>query len=84
MASEQHREVLDVGSGDTYTQDRPGQSFEITDLPNGTYWIETLANPDNKLAELNHNNNGSVRKIVLGGKPGERTLRVPAVHGIEG
>ncbi|HWS34404.1 MAG TPA: lysyl oxidase family protein, partial [Actinoplanes sp.] len=39
------REVLDIGNGDTYTQDRPGQSFEITDLPNGTYYIEVLANP---------------------------------------
>jgi hypothetical protein len=63
---------------------RPGQSFEVTDLPNGTYFIETPANPDNKLAELNTRNNSSLRKIVLGGTPEKRTLRVPAVHGIEG
>jgi hypothetical protein len=78
------REVLDIGSGDTYSQDRPGQSFEVTDLPNGTYFIETLANPDNKLTELNTRNNSALRKIVLGGTPEKRTLRVPAVHGIEG
>jgi hypothetical protein len=78
------REVLDIGNGDTYSQDRPGQSFEITDLPNGTYFIETLANPSNKLAESNTKNNSALRKIVLGGKPGARTLKVPAVHGIEG
>ncbi len=78
------REVLDVGSGDTYGQYLPGQSFEVTDLPNGTYFIETLANPDKKLAESNTNNNSSLRKIVLGGTPEKRTLRVPAVHGLDG
>ncbi|MEV6637575.1 lysyl oxidase family protein [Actinoplanes sp. NPDC051470] len=79
------REVLDIGNGDTYSQSRPGQSFEITDLPNGTYYIQTLANPENKLAETKTTNNSSLRKIVLGGTVGgERTLKVPAVHGIEG
>jgi hypothetical protein len=78
------REVLDVGSGDTYTQDRPGQSFDITGLPNGTYYIEVKANPSNKLSELSTTNNTSLRKIILGGTPAERTLEVPAVHGIEG
>ena len=78
------REVLDVGNGDTYTQWLPGQAFEVTDLPNGTYWIETVANPDHKLAELRTGNNSSVRKIVLGGTPGgTRTLRVPALHGLD-
>ncbi|MET0419767.1 MAG: lysyl oxidase family protein, partial [Actinoplanes sp.] len=42
------REVLDIGNGDTYSQYRPGQSFEITDLPNGTYYIEVLANPEKR------------------------------------
>ena len=78
------REVLDIGSGDTYGQYLPGQSFEVTDLPNGTYYIETLANPDKKLAESNTENNSSVRKVVLGGTPEKRTLRVPAVHGLDG
>jgi hypothetical protein len=78
------REVLDIGNGDTYTQARPGQSFEVTDLPNGTYFIQTLANPDGRLTELNTRNNSSMRKIILGGTPEARTLKVPAVHGIEG
>ncbi|MFC9289049.1 lysyl oxidase family protein [Streptomyces sp. NPDC057052] len=71
------REVLDVGSGDTYTQYRPGQSFDITDLPNGTYYIEVLANPANRLQETNLKNNVSLRKVVLGGTPGARTVSVP-------
>jgi hypothetical protein len=78
------REVLDIGNGDTYTQARPGQSFEITDLPNGTYYIEVKANPANKLTELSTTNNSALRKIVLGGTPTARTLEVPAVNGIEG
>ncbi|MGP3980646.1 lysyl oxidase family protein [Streptomyces sp. KR80] len=72
------REVLDVGSGDTYTQDLPGQSFDITDVPNGTYYIQVLANPEKRLKETNVNNNSALRKIVLGGQPGARTVDVPA------
>ncbi|GLY06661.1 MULTISPECIES: lysyl oxidase family protein [Actinoplanes] len=78
------REVLDIGNGDTYSQYRPGQSFEITDLPNGTYHIQVLANPENRLAELSTTNNSALREIVLGGTPENRTLVVPPVHGIDG
>jgi hypothetical protein len=78
------REVLDIGSGDTYTQSLPGQSFDVTDLPNGTYYIEVKANPSNKLTELSTTNNSALRKIVLGGTPTARTLEVPPVNGIEG
>ncbi|MFE3828971.1 lysyl oxidase family protein [Streptomyces sp. NPDC059092] len=74
------REVLDVGSGDTYTQYRPGQSFEITDLPNGTYYIEVLANPENRLHETDLSNNVALRKVVLSGKPGARKVTVPPHH----
>ncbi|GAA2767819.1 lysyl oxidase family protein [Streptomyces paradoxus] len=72
------REVLDVGSGDTYTQDLPGQSFDITSVPNGTYYIQVLANPEKRLKETNLANNSALRKIVLGGTPGKRTVTVPA------
>ncbi|MEU2967661.1 lysyl oxidase family protein [Streptomyces ardesiacus] len=72
------REVLDVGSGDTYSQDLPGQSFDITDVPNGTYYIQVLANPEKRLKETDLNNNSALRKIVLGGKPDARTVTVPA------
>ncbi|MFD9002050.1 lysyl oxidase family protein [Streptomyces sp. NPDC059582] len=71
------REVLDVGSGDTYTQYRPGQSFDITGLPNGTYYIEVIANPEKRLQETNLGNNVALRKVVLGGTPDARTVTVP-------
>ncbi|MET9515678.1 lysyl oxidase family protein [Streptomyces sp. NPDC002994] len=72
------REVLDVGSGDTYTQDLPGQSFDISNLPNGTYYIQVLANPEKRLKETSLTNNSALRKVVLGGTPGARTVTVPA------
>lgn len=72
------REVLDVGSGDTYTQDLPGQSFDISTLANGTYYIQVLANPEKRLKETSLTNNSALRKVVLGGRPGARTVTVPA------
>lgn len=71
------REVLDVGSGDTYLQYLPGQSFDITDLPNGTYYVQIIANPDHNLYESNLDNNVSLRQVILGGSPGARTVTVP-------
>ena len=71
------REVLDVGSGDTYTQYRPGQSFDVTGLPNGTYYIQVIANPEKRLQESNLKNNVALRKVILGGTQGARTVTVP-------
>lgn len=73
------REVLDVGSGDTYAQFRPGQSFDVTDLKNGTYFIQVIANPSRRLFEGTAKNNMSLRKVTLGGTPGHRTVKVAPV-----
>ena len=77
------REVLPSGWGDTYFQGLPGQSFDITDLPNGTYYIAIQANPDGLLIEGDTTNNTELRQIILGGKPGHRTVTVPPWHGID-
>ncbi|MFI9583595.1 lysyl oxidase family protein [Streptomyces sp. NPDC052236] len=71
------REVLDVGSGDTYTQYLPGQSFDVTDLPNGTYYIQVIANPEQRLQETDLTNNVALRKVVLSGEAGAREVTVP-------
>ena len=76
--------MLDIGNGDTYTQYLPGQSFDVTDLPNGTYYIEVKANPSDRLAELSTTNNTSLRKVILSGSGADRRLEVPAVHGLDG
>ena len=73
------REVLDSGSGDTYEQFRPGQSFVLKGIPNGTYFIEVRANPVKNLVESDTSNNTAYRKVILRGKPGKRTVKVPPV-----
>ena len=73
------REVLDVGSGDTYVQSLPGQSFDVTDLPNGTYYVQVTANPENRLFEASTKNNVALREVVLGGTKHHRTVKVPPV-----
>jgi hypothetical protein len=77
------REVLAAGWGDTYMQYRAGQSFNLRGLPNGTYYIAVIANPDNNLVEASTDNNVALRKIRIGGRDGHRTVRVPQVGVIE-
>jgi len=77
------REMLPVGWGDTYIQYLVGQSFDITKVPNGTYYIEIIANPLGVIRETTRANDISLRKVILGGKPGNRTVAVPAWDGID-
>ena len=71
------------GWGDTYFQGLPGQSFDITDLPNGTYFIAVKANPTGELYERSAANNVRYRRVILGGAPGARTVTVPPWNGID-
>jgi hypothetical protein len=77
------REMLPVGWADTYFQSVAGQSFNITGLRNGTYYIEIVANPQRVLHETDTSNDVSLRKVILGGTKGHRTVRVPAYDGID-
>ena len=77
------QEYLPDGWGDTYVQTLAEQAFDITNVPNGTYYIEITANPEHKLHELSTAGNTSLRKIILGGTKGHRTVKVPAWHGID-
>jgi hypothetical protein len=77
------QEMLPVGWGDTYFQSVAGQSFDITHLPNGTYYIEIVANPEGVLHETTTGNDISLRKVIIGGTPDHRTIKVPAFHGID-
>ena len=77
------QEMMPVGWGDTYLQSIAGQAFDITRVPNGTYYIEITANPQHVLHESNTRNDVSLRKVILGGTPGQRTVKVPAWHGID-
>ncbi len=73
------REVLAAGWGDTYTQYRAGQSIPVGDLPNGTYYLAVIANPEHHLVEESTDNNVALRKIHLGRSHGVRTVTVPQV-----
>ena len=77
------REVLDTGSGDTYLQYLPGQSFDLKGLKNGTYYIKIKANPKKRLYEKKTGNNTSYRKVVISGKAGARTVKVAKIGRIK-
>jgi hypothetical protein len=77
------RGKVPVGWGDTYIQSIAGQNFDITNVPNGTYYIKVVANPEKVLHETTTSNDVSLRKVILGGTPGHRTVKVPAWHGID-
>lgn len=77
------REILPLGWGDTYFQSVRGQSFNITDLPNGTYFVAVTANPDGLLYEQSATNNTEVREVILKGRDGHRRVEVPPWNGIE-
>ncbi|MGN6377354.1 MAG: lysyl oxidase family protein [Gaiellales bacterium] len=77
------RETLPSGWGDTYFQYLPEQSFNITGLPNGIYYIKIQANPLGQIHEVDRTNDTRLRLVVLGGVPGHRTVRVPAWNGLD-
>jgi hypothetical protein len=76
-------EILPIGWGDTYVQTVPYQSFDITRIPNGTYYIEIAANPEHLLKETDTRNDVSLRKVIISGTAGHRKVRVPAWHGMD-
>ncbi|MCH7879388.1 MAG: hypothetical protein IH914_08770 [candidate division Zixibacteria bacterium] len=54
-----------VGWIDMYSKAAPGQSFDVTDVPNGMYWLEGEADPANRLLESDETNNVTRLKIRL-------------------
>jgi Lysyl oxidase len=50
------QEQLPLGWADTYFQTIPYQSFDISKIPNGTYYIEVIANPGHLLYETKTGN----------------------------
>ncbi|WP_369371502.1 lysyl oxidase family protein [Promicromonospora sp. Populi] len=76
------REVLPAGWGDTYSQYQT-QAFDLTGVRNGTYQIKITVNPNGNLYERTRSNNVSYRTVVLGGTPGNRTVKVPLLDGVD-
>jgi hypothetical protein len=78
------RHVLQVGNGDMEALFTAGEAFDVTELPNGVYVIEIAVNPRGELHESSTANNVSLRRVILGGEPGARTVTVPPHRGIAG
>jgi Lysyl oxidase len=77
------REVLQTGWGDTYYQSVGGQSFNVTNLPNGQYKVRVTVNPTGELYETSPDNNVAERLVTLRGRPGNRRVHVSPWFGIE-
>jgi hypothetical protein len=48
---------ISVGWADVYPTNLPGQWVEATGLPDGQYWLEVIADPYDRIVELNDENN---------------------------
>ncbi len=78
------RETLPVGWGDTYYQWLPGQSFDVTKLPPGKYYLRVQVNPLGELYDANGTDDVSYRLIRLRGKiGGRRWVVVPPYEGVD-
>lgn len=54
---------ISPGWADVYTRGLPGQSIEITNVPDGEYWLEVVADPLNHIVESDETNN--VTRILI-------------------
>ena len=57
---------LTVGWADTYSKDLEGQNIDITDVPDGTYWLEAEADPLLRILEKRETNNISRVLVTIG------------------
>jgi hypothetical protein len=77
------RENLEAGWADTYRQSIAGQSFDITDLPNGWYYIVVEVNPSGDVLQTTTSNDVERRLLHLRGEPGRRKVLVAPWNGID-
>jgi hypothetical protein len=58
---------LNIGAVDEYDQTDAGQSILIGNLPDGTYWLKALVDPNNFLAEADKTNNETDVELTITG-----------------
>jgi uncharacterized repeat protein (TIGR01451 family) len=58
---------LDIGAVDEYDQTDEGQAIEIDNLPDGTYWLRAIDDPNNFLAEADKTNNETDVELSISG-----------------
>ncbi|HXG47286.1 MAG TPA: lysyl oxidase family protein, partial [Methylomirabilota bacterium] len=54
---------ISVGWADVYVKELEGQNIDITSVPDGVYWLESVTDPDNRLKEASDSNNSGRIKI---------------------
>lgn len=65
---------LSVGWQDIYSSGLDGQEIDITGLPAGQYWLESMVDPDNAFVESNEDNNSTFILVTIGGSGGGGNL----------
>jgi hypothetical protein len=56
---------ISVGYEDLYDKSIPGQWIDITDVPNGEYWLESEVDPKNNVLEKDEANNVARIKVTI-------------------
>ena len=56
---------IDVGYSDVYGANLPDQWIDVTNVSDGTYWLEAIADPDDNLLEQDETNNVARVQITL-------------------
>lgn len=64
--------------GDSYHQSTPLQELDVTDVPNGVYYLTHTADPENNWAEVDETNNFTWVKIRLFTQGGNRKVEILA------
>jgi hypothetical protein len=58
---------IDIGAVDEYDQNDAGQSIAIGSVPDGTYWLKILIDPDNFMFESDKSNNETDVQLTIAG-----------------
>ena len=56
---------ISVGYEDLYDKSIPGQWIDVTDIPNGEYWLESEVDPENNVLEKDEANNVGRIKVTI-------------------
>ena len=58
---------LNIGAVDEYDQTDPGQSISLNGVPDGTYWLRAIVDPNNFFAESDKTNNETDIELTITG-----------------
>ncbi|MEL7335938.1 MAG: lysyl oxidase family protein, partial [Planctomycetota bacterium] len=56
---------ISAGYSDVYSAALDDQWIDVTDVPDGTYWLEITADPEDNIREIDETNNRSRVQVTL-------------------